>query len=54
MASNLSQFLAELKRRKITRVAVGHALVGIGVIEGARLVFDALELPRDLGAWLPL
>jgi TolB-like protein/lipoprotein NlpI len=46
MASKLSQFLAELKRRKVTRVAVAYALVGIGVIEGAQLIFEALELPH--------
>ncbi|MGD2124243.1 MAG: hypothetical protein PVJ76_21110 [Gemmatimonadota bacterium] len=45
MASRLSQFLAELKRRKVTRVAVAYALVGIGVIEGAQLIFEALEIP---------
>jgi len=46
MASKLSQFLAELKRRKVTRAAVAYALVGIGVIEGAQLIFEALELPE--------
>jgi TolB-like protein/Tfp pilus assembly protein PilF len=46
MASKLSQFLAELKRRKVTRVAVVYALVGIGVVEGAQLIFEALELPH--------
>ena len=46
MASHLSRFLAELKRRKVTRVAVVYALVGIGIIEGAQLVFEALELPQ--------
>lgn len=49
MASKLSEFLAELKRRKVTRVAVAYALVGIGVIEGAQLIFEALELPHT--AW---
>lgn len=46
MASRLSHFLAELKRRKVTRVAVAYALVGIGTIEGAQLIFEALELPH--------
>jgi adenylate cyclase len=49
MASKLSQFLAELRRRKVTRVAVVYVLVGIGVIEGAQLIFEALELPHT--AW---
>jgi len=45
VASKLSLFLAELKRRKVTRVAVVYAVVGIGVIEGAQLLFEALALP---------
>jgi TolB-like protein len=45
MASKLSVFIAELKRRKVHRVALGYALVGIGVIEGTQLVFDAIGLP---------
>jgi len=52
MASRISQFLAELKRRKVSRVAVVYALVGIGVIEGAQLIFEALELPQV--AWQTL
>lgn len=46
MASRLSVFLAELRRRKVARVAVVYALVGIGVIEAAQLLFDAFEIPR--------
>jgi len=46
MASGISQFFAELKRRKVTRVAVVYALVGIAIIEGAQLIFEALELPQ--------
>ena len=49
VASKLPLFLAELKRRKVTRVAVVYAVVGIGVIEGAQLLFEALALP--LVAW---
>jgi len=41
VASKLSLFLAELKRRKVTRVALVYVVVGIGVIEGAQLLFDA-------------
>ena len=44
MASNLSLFLAELKRRKVTRVAVVYALVGLGVIEGASMILPTLQL----------
>ena len=49
MASKLSLFLAELKRRKVTRVAVVYALVGFGVIEGAQLLFQAFEVGNS--AW---
>jgi TolB-like protein/Tfp pilus assembly protein PilF len=49
MASKLSTFLAELKQRKVARVAAVYGLVGIGIIEGAQLIFEALELP--LVAW---
>ena len=44
MASKLSLFLAELKRRKVTRVAVAYALVGLGVIEGASMILPTLQL----------
>jgi adenylate cyclase len=37
-------FLAELKRRKVTRVAVVYALVGLGVIEGAQMILPTLQL----------
>jgi TolB-like protein/Tfp pilus assembly protein PilF len=41
--------LAELKRRKVYRVAVVYVIVGFAVIEGGQLIFDALEFPR--AAW---
>jgi len=44
VASKLSLFLAELKRRKVTRVAVVYALVGLGVIEGASMILPTLQL----------
>jgi len=44
VASKLSLFLAELKRRKVTRVAVVYALVGLGVIEGASMILPTLRL----------
>jgi len=46
MASKLSSFLVELKRRKVTRVAVVYALVGLGVIEAASMIFPALFVPE--------
>ncbi len=49
MAFELRSFLAELKRRKVYRVAVVYVLVGFAVIEGGQLIFDALEFPR--AAW---
>ena len=45
MGSKLSRFLAELKRRKVTRVAVAYAIVGLGVIEAASMIFPALFIP---------
>jgi adenylate cyclase len=44
VASKLSIFLVELKRRKVTRVAVVYALVGLGVIEGAQMILPTLQL----------
>ncbi len=44
MASRLSLFLAELKRRKVTRVALVYVLVGLGVIEGASMTLPTPQL----------
>jgi tetratricopeptide (TPR) repeat protein len=44
VASKLSVLLAELKRRKVARVAVVYALVGLGVIEGASMILPTLQL----------
>jgi hypothetical protein len=44
VASKLSMFLAELRRRKVTRVSVVYALVGLGVIEGAGMILPVLHL----------
>jgi hypothetical protein len=49
MASEFSRFWTELKRRKVIRAGVVYAVVGIGIIEGAQLIFQALELPDT--AW---
>jgi hypothetical protein len=49
MTSRIRSFLAELKRRKVVRVAVVCVLLGFGVIESGQLIFDALESPR--AAW---
>ncbi len=46
MSSRIRTFLAELKRRKVYRVAVVYVIVGFAVIEGGQLIFDALEFPR--------
>ena len=45
MASRLSVFLAELKRRKVTRVAVVYSVVGFVVWQAAEIAFPALDLP---------
>jgi len=45
VASKLSLFLAELKRRKVGRVAVMYAVVGVAVIEAADLILPRLTLP---------
>ncbi|UCC84657.1 MAG: hypothetical protein JSW46_06955 [Gemmatimonadota bacterium] len=49
MTSRIRSFVAELKRRKVVRVAVVYVIVGFAVIEGGQLIFDALELSRS--AW---
>ncbi|MCK5650261.1 MAG: tetratricopeptide repeat protein [Gemmatimonadetes bacterium] len=46
MASKVSFFLSELKRRKVYHVAVVYVLVGLGVAQGADWAFDLLELPN--------
>ncbi|MGD8698637.1 MAG: tetratricopeptide repeat protein, partial [Gemmatimonadales bacterium] len=38
-------FLAELKRRKVVRVAIVYVLVGLVVVEAANNLFPALNLP---------
>jgi hypothetical protein len=38
--------MAELKRRKVTRVAVAYALAGVGVVEGADIIGTPLGLPE--------
>ena len=44
MASSLGVFLAELKRRKVYRVAVAYIVVGLGVLGAAELIMDPLGL----------
>ena len=46
MASKLSLFLAELKRRKVTRVAVVYVLVGLGAIEAVDIIGSRLLFPE--------
>ncbi len=45
MASKFSLILAELKRRKVTRVAVTYAVVGFIVWQAAEIALPALGLP---------
>jgi len=44
VASSLSVFFSELRRRKVARVAVVYTLVGLGVIEGASMILPTLQL----------
>jgi len=46
VASKLSVFLAELKRRKVTRVAVVYVLVGLGAIEAVDIIGSRLLFPE--------
>lgn len=46
MASKLSVFLAELKRRKVTRVAVVYAVVGAALAGAANDILPRLLLPE--------
>jgi hypothetical protein len=48
MASRLSSFLAELKRRKVYHVAVAYILVGWGVSQGAEFLFGDLLRLQDV------
>lgn len=43
--NRLRRFLAELKRRKVYRVAVAYLVVGFALLEGADIVFPRLGLP---------
>jgi hypothetical protein len=49
VASKLSLFLAELRRRKVGRVAALYAAVGVTISLGAAELYDVLLLPD----WTP-
>jgi len=49
VASKLSLFLAELKRRKVTRVSGVYLVVGLGILGAAEVILD----PLGLGALRP-
>jgi TolB-like protein len=44
VASKLSLFLAELKRRKVYRVAIVYVIVGVGILGAAEVILDPLGL----------
>ena len=44
MASKFSLFLAELKRRKVYRVAVVYVVVGLGILGASEVILDPLGL----------
>ena len=52
MASKLSGFLAELKRRRVYHVAVVYAVVGFGVAQGAEYLLQMLEFPLEAAQFL--
>jgi tetratricopeptide (TPR) repeat protein len=48
-ATRLARLYAELKRRRVVRVAVGYLVVGWAVIEGSNTLTELLELPGWVG-----
>ena len=48
MAMDLSRFLSELRRRKVTRVAVAYVVGGLAAVEGAQILGEPLGLPPVL------
>jgi adenylate cyclase len=46
MASVMTRFWAELKRRKVVRVAIGYVALAWILVEGSSVVFPALLLPE--------
>lgn len=48
MSSDSPSLLAELKRRKVTRVALAYGVCGMGAVEGAQLLTEALGLQPAL------
>ena len=43
--SGLKRLIHELKRRRVFRIAIVYAVVGLAVLEGADLIFPALNMP---------
>jgi TolB-like protein/Flp pilus assembly protein TadD len=43
--NRFGRFLAELRRRRVYRVAVAYAVVGLGLLEGTDILVPALGLP---------
>jgi tetratricopeptide (TPR) repeat protein len=57
MASRVSLFLSELKRRKVDRAAAVYAVIGLGAIEAANNIFPWLFIPtwvNQVVLWLAL
>lgn len=44
LRGKLSGFLTELKRRRVARVALVYAMVGLGVIEGTQMILPTVHL----------
>jgi serine/threonine-protein kinase len=54
MASRLSVFLGELKRRKVYQVAAVYVVVGFGVASGAQYVFEMLGFPLSAARFVAI
>ena len=54
MASKLSLFLAEMKRRRVYRVAVIYVVVGFAVWQAADFAVPALNLPESAASFILL
>ncbi len=45
-AGSLSQFLAEIRRRRVYRVLAGYTVFALAVFGGAQTIFEAFDLPH--------
>jgi len=50
----LANFLAEMRRRRVWRVAAAYAIGAVGLLEGADIALGALSAPPQVLTWLVL